>query len=115
MNKIELTPLANIMVCRLIDMERSEAGIILPDTQHKGVTAFALVESIGSDVTRCKEGDVIVPRAVEHCYLRGGTFHRVFVKNEDVHAIVKSGFDPKHMKFVDERLGAGAERPRIQP
>ena len=114
MNKIDLDPQADIIVARLIDMQRTESGIIMPDTQVKGVTAFALVEKVGPDVTRCKAGDVICPRAVEHCYLRGGTFHRVFVTNANVVAIVKNGFDAKHMKFVDERLTDGEERSRLQ-
>jgi len=104
---IELDPQANIIIARLIDMQRTESGIIMPDTQIKGVTVFALVERIGPDVKRCKPGDVILPRAVEHCWLRGGTFHRALIQDEHVVAIVKNGFNREHMKFVDERIAAG--------
>ena len=113
--KIELEPTGATIVARLIDMQRTESGIIMPDTEIKGVTAFALVESIGPDVKRCKVGDIVLPRAVEHCWLRGGTFHRVLIQNDHVLAIVTSGFDADRMKFVDERIAAGDLGSKKEP
>jgi hypothetical protein len=106
-SKIELEPQAATIIARLIDMQRTESGIIMPDTQIKGVTVFALVETIGPDVKRCKPGDIVLPRSVEHCWLRGGTFHRALIQDDQVVAIVKGGFDRERMKFVDERIAAG--------
>jgi hypothetical protein len=107
---IELEPKRDIIIARLIDMKRTESGLHLPDTEQvKGATIFALVEKIGPDVKSCKPGDVVLPFVINHCWLKGGTYHRAVIKDEAVVASVR-GLDPSTIRFVDEHLNGGGPR-----
>lgn len=83
MNPI-LEPFDNRITGRLVDVTTTEGGLSLPDTQVRGVTAFAIIDTVGPDVKRCKVGDIVVPETMGHIMTRGSTFHRVAFRESDV-------------------------------
>lgn len=53
------------VVTKMMTREKTKSGIIIPQA-HQEPQAFCKVLSVGDEVTRIKEGDVIV------CHIRGG-------------------------------------------
>jgi hypothetical protein len=86
---VKLIPKRNQVVGHVVDINATKSGIALPDTQMKGVTIFVQIESVGSDVKDYKEGDIVLPHHINHVFLRGGTFHRVIFKDEEILGVIE--------------------------
>lgn len=82
-----IRPKRNQVLGRPAEVRKSEGGLLLPDSQHKNTTVFVIVEAVGPEVRDCKEGDIVIPRHVNHIFLRGG-FHRVTFEEEQILATV---------------------------
>jgi len=50
-------------------------------TSKMNTTVFVVIDAIGPDVKNFKEGDIVIPKLVNHIYLRDG-FHRVLLEEE---------------------------------
>jgi len=81
---VKLVPKKNQVTGRIVDIVVTKSGIALPDTQMKGVTVFVLLDKVGPDVKDYKPGDIVLPHHINHVYLRGGAFHRVIFKDEEI-------------------------------
>jgi len=86
---MKLTPKKHQVVGRIVDFTMTKGGIVMPDTQMKGVTVFVLLDAVGSEVTDYKPGDVVLPHHINHVYLRGGSFHRVIFEDKDILATIE--------------------------
>jgi co-chaperonin GroES (HSP10) len=109
-----LEPLGDNIVGRLVDMTKTAGGLTMPDTQTRGVTAFALVDAIGPDVKSCKVGDIVVPGTMGHVFMRGGAFHRMTFKDKDVLCIVHD-LDPETISIQGEGNGTTSSRLIMPP
>jgi hypothetical protein len=111
MSKLTLIPKRDQIIARLIDMGKTEGGLHLPRSEMRGVSVLARVESVGPDVTSCKPGDIILPRAIGHAWLRGGLIHWAVIDDKEVLCEVQ-GLDPETIIYDDEhsrRVDAAAE------
>ena len=109
---VKLTPLANNIVGRMVDISMSKAGLSLPTGQVKNVTVFMLVDAIGPDVTKVKVGDIILYMSMGHVYLRDGTHYGVV--NENNLIAVVADLDPNSITIEGEKKREnGPPSPRI--
>ena len=86
---MKINPKKNQVIGRIVDIALTKSGIALPDTQMKGVTIFVVLDRVGPDVTEYKAGEVVLPRHVNHIWLRGGVLHRVIFEDKDILATVE--------------------------
>lgn len=115
--KPTLIPKRDMIVARLIDMNKTEGGLTLPLSEMRGVSVLARVESVGPDVKSCAVGDIIVPLAVGHCWLRGGLLHWALIEDKNVLCAVE-GLDLEKIVYVDDherKVEAVAAAPLVTP
>lgn len=86
---MKIVPKKSQVTGRVVDITMSKGGIVLPDSQMKGVTIFVVLDAIGPDVKDYKVGDIVLPRHINHVYLRGGAFHCVIFEEADILATVE--------------------------
>ena len=80
---MNIKPLADRVLVLPAPAEEKVGGIIIPDTA-KEKPAYAIVESVGPDVTSLKKGDKIVFKEYTTTELKIGDVEYLLVKEEDV-------------------------------
>jgi hypothetical protein len=85
---IRLLPKGETIGGRVVDFVESDGGIALVEGEVRNVTIFLLVDSIGPQVERCKQGDVIAFHHASHVWTRAG-HHFLIVQDKDVYAVVE--------------------------
>lgn len=98
---MKIIPKADQLVGRIVDMNRSKGGLVMPETKSMvNVTMLLLVDDVGPDVQRCKPGDFIVYHQCHHVYFRDGT-HYAMAVDKDVRAVVE-GLDRAQLEIEGE-------------
>ena len=88
MIKLNHVPKWDFIVGRVVDVNKSETGLALPETKTQGLTLFCKVDAVGPDVNSCKPGDIILYFRCSHVWLRDGT-HAIVVKDTEVLTVIE--------------------------
>lgn len=82
---MKIVPDRKQLLGRIAEITRTAAGIELP-TAKNNTTIFVLIDETGPDCSgKYKKGDIVLPKSVNHIYLRDG-HHQVLVDEETVYA-----------------------------
>jgi hypothetical protein len=92
------------IVGRICDVKESSEGIKIVDTNLKNITILVLVDVVGPRVKRCKVGDIICARAIDHMWLRDGT-RVALVQEEDVRVTLLGCIPPSDPKSLLNVVG----------
>ena len=112
---MKLAPKNNIIIGRMVDIEQSKGGLILPTSEIKSVSVLMLVDSTGPDVKSCEPGDIILYEAMGHAYFRSGE-HFGIVRDDKVIAVA-SDIDPTTIVIegTKKRIDGKTVDPPVQP
>jgi len=112
---MKLHPKNNIIIGRMVDIEQSKGGLILPTSDVKNISVLMLVDAIGPDVKSCVPGDIILYEAMGHAFFRSGE-HFGIVRDDKVVSVV-TDIDPKTIVIEGDKKrvdGRTVETP-VQP
>lgn len=85
---MKIIPEGKEMLGRRVEIVRTQAGIVLPDSQNQGVTKFVLIDAVGDGVTKYKPEQIVLPHHLNFIHLRGG-FTRVLCNEDEIRASIE--------------------------
>lgn len=108
---MNVKPKRNQVVARTVDVVKTKGGLELPSMQNNA-TVFALIESVGSEVTDPDyvPGALVVPHHFNHIYVRGG-FHRIIFPDTEILGVV-SDVDRAQLAIDGETSSNGQQEVR---
>lgn len=76
-------PRGKMIVGRVVDTNKTEGGLHLATSEIRNITCFLLVDAVGPEVAQTKVGDIVLYKAGNHIWWRGG-YHRLLVHEDEI-------------------------------
>lgn len=88
---IELEPLKNWVIGRIAITKASET-IVISDVS-RGVSKFILIDEVSEEAEKAgfKPGQLVLPRAMNNIFLKGGSYHRATCSIDELVCRVRGG------------------------
>lgn len=86
---MKITPKKNHLLGRVVDLTKSEGGLVLPNTSNK-VTVFILIDAVGPDVIDYKPGEIVLALKFNWIHMRGGQEPRVIFEESEIIAALEA-------------------------